>query len=842
MPQTARPPDLDASGRPVSAGDEPAFQAWYARQARQQGLNPDPDAPGQAYDYRAAFRAGATPDRSGHWPSQFKQAGHPNEVVGGFNTRTGERVPGTERAKNASELARLGWDKQTAARLAASPEPSGRPPDLDADGRPIGRAEASRRRVLPPGGPAVVLPPGQLPEDATAGDIALDIVKGYGQRAVGAVKAVGTVLGKYRELGPDTMAEGAADILYRGRPARGARRLISGAGVTVAPAAIPALTTAMLTAPVATTATIAGTGAVGVGVQRGVEAGGEALGLSPDQAGLVGDIAGIAAGGAVAKYGPAAVQQAKAAWTAARRTKAGAQSVVAFTQAIPASKSTPYAPADLHRASPYLDVEHSAQPINSVVRLRDAADNAIEAIESHVSEAVRANPNDLIRTNPLAAVRYSFRNAPRSDDLAKGMKALESLDLDQPLTITRADQLRHRLNAEMKAILKQNNYDVATARTADPAFTAKEAAARSLRDGVYRQLDARGAVGIQDLRHDEGSLIKIRNAAERQSFVGEKRVSGTAQGGPIGAARQAAAIGIRATPVPAMAADPLAKLIRPQNIKRDDLIAKAFSLRVPAPAVMPTIAPPPVIRGALTTPAVVTPPPVRSSGRVYDQPIPVVHPGGRRALPSGVREEFHLPGEVQADPSGRIEPFRNAPIDYGMEAGVNVKPGGFWVKQFSSDPDAAAAAIASPEVRSMLQRMKLDFEELPYQPGHLETFENVSVESAKHFNRPNVKGGGHYTEAAAGTRVGDDVRAISGWGKATNPKILEAVKDLLAGKMPTNRLHVAALDAAMGYLEKRPGYRGPELPEGFSRGSSVVDEDEVAFKAFSDAVDDLAKD
>lgn len=99
--------------------DEAAFRRWYAEQSQRYGLSPDPE--GQSYDYRAAFKAGAKPDASGHWPSDFKQAGHPNEVVGGFNTRTGERVPGTTRA-NESELVRMGWDAPSAKRLAAMPE------------------------------------------------------------------------------------------------------------------------------------------------------------------------------------------------------------------------------------------------------------------------------------------------------------------------------------------------------------------------------------------------------------------------------------------------------------------------------------------------------------------------------------------------------------------------------------------------------------------------------------------------------------------------------------------------------------------------------------------------
>jgi len=103
-------------------GDEKAFRDWYGRMAKQYDLASDPDDPESFYDYRAAFRAGARPDASGHWPSDFKRVGHPNEIVGGFNTRTGERVAGTKRASE-SELVRMGWDADTAKQLAALPEP-----------------------------------------------------------------------------------------------------------------------------------------------------------------------------------------------------------------------------------------------------------------------------------------------------------------------------------------------------------------------------------------------------------------------------------------------------------------------------------------------------------------------------------------------------------------------------------------------------------------------------------------------------------------------------------------------------------------------------------------------
>lgn len=109
---------VSGSDQALSPAEEQQFQQWVkANQIT------DADSPESFYDYRAAFKAGAKRDASGHWPSDFKKPGHPNEIVGGFNTRTGERVPGTPRAKNAAELVRLGWDSATAERLAASPEP-----------------------------------------------------------------------------------------------------------------------------------------------------------------------------------------------------------------------------------------------------------------------------------------------------------------------------------------------------------------------------------------------------------------------------------------------------------------------------------------------------------------------------------------------------------------------------------------------------------------------------------------------------------------------------------------------------------------------------------------------
>lgn len=57
--------------------EEKGFRKWYKGHADKWGLAPDPDDPKHFYDYRGAFKAGAKPDKTGHWPSKFKKKGHP---------------------------------------------------------------------------------------------------------------------------------------------------------------------------------------------------------------------------------------------------------------------------------------------------------------------------------------------------------------------------------------------------------------------------------------------------------------------------------------------------------------------------------------------------------------------------------------------------------------------------------------------------------------------------------------------------------------------------------------------------------------------------------------------
>lgn len=100
MTTPARPQDVLArvrarrqEGTVLRGQEEVDFQRWYTGHAERLGLDPDPNISDvNRYDYRAAFLAGAEPDVDMHWPSEHKLAGHPNLIVDGRDTRTGDPV------------------------------------------------------------------------------------------------------------------------------------------------------------------------------------------------------------------------------------------------------------------------------------------------------------------------------------------------------------------------------------------------------------------------------------------------------------------------------------------------------------------------------------------------------------------------------------------------------------------------------------------------------------------------------------------------------------------------------------------------------------------------------
>lgn len=350
----------------------------------------------------------------------------------------------------------------------------------------------------------------------------------------------------------------------------------------------------------------------------------------------VGDTAAIFAAPKVAEVATDAAKMALPAVDNALRTrassaatvKAAAQSAKAFgdiTKAVPPSATTPYEAADLRRATPYLAAEHAQSPVTTVDGLREAADSSITQIEQHVANYIDANPHRTITTDPLAVVRQKLGAGERSDDLALGLKELDGLGLSNDMLLKDADRVRLRLNAENQAILARNQYDVGTALKADPAFAARYYASQALRDGIYDALDQQGIPGVRQLRQDEGSLIKIRDAAQAKAFGGEKTVSGTGSNSmparvtravapAVGGAMGSMVAGPFGAAGGATIANDVARAVLPKNLTRDALIERGFSrIGQMAPPSYPTVPAPSPVRGQLSAPATPLAAPARTT-------------------------------------------------------------------------------------------------------------------------------------------------------------------------------------------------------------------------------------
>ncbi len=367
--------------------------------------------------------------------------------------------------------------------------------------------------------------------------------------------------------------------------------------------------------------------------------------------------------------GMTATDQTGAFFKRSASLKAPADSVAAFSdfqKAIPATKSAPYTVEQLTRARPYLEEQHGINPISAdsgVMDTRDAADSAIGKIEEKVSEAIAHNPQDTITTQPLNDVKAALSQNQRGQEFVQaGLGEIQALNLDQPKTVAQADAIRRQLNLENQAALSKNNYKLEAARASDPAFAAREAAAESLRNGIYGKLQQRGIQGVQDLRQDEGALIAIRNAAQDQIFSGEKTVSSSAQ---TGIGRQTAAALTKATAtgagatlggapgaiIGAGAGELAARFFTPEALTRNELAARSFSKQVAGSPDYLTIPPKPGIAGLLGSGPKITPSPADTSGPSHSGVVPGMDPSTRAARLGLLLNA--KPGEPLVTPSPR---------------------------------------------------------------------------------------------------------------------------------------------------------------------------------------------
>ncbi len=100
----------------LTDSQEQKFQTEFAKVAEANNININPDDPLHFYDYRALFEeTGELKSTRKHFPSKFKLLGHPNLIVDGKDTRTGEKATKSliEANKKANETVTAGQQPDT---------------------------------------------------------------------------------------------------------------------------------------------------------------------------------------------------------------------------------------------------------------------------------------------------------------------------------------------------------------------------------------------------------------------------------------------------------------------------------------------------------------------------------------------------------------------------------------------------------------------------------------------------------------------------------------------------------------------------------------------------------
>ena len=293
-------------------------------------------------------------------------------------------------------------------------------------------------------------------------------------------------------------------------------------------------------------------------------------------------------------------------------------------------------------------------------------------------------------------------------------------------TLDEAETLLRETNAELDSFYTMFPRAQRGAVMANPATAALDAQAKALRAAIYKKLDDPGqGKAARELNRRYGSLLEVEGEAVRRGNVAARQQPESLSE-QIGAVRAAGEIArgtwrvlhgdiTGAADIAAgVAGRSAAKAIK-ESQTTDALIRRAFSGYKGGPRA-PVGMPPPVRPPAgLLEPGARRMPSAPDPSFVRGVPAQSAHREGR-SLPPG-RRVFECPALCRHPSS--VRGTSAAPMAYQMDPTVKVKAGGFRVAQFSGDPTAAKAAVATPEVQGMLQRMLDDLNTLTPQRGRL---------------------------------------------------------------------------------------------------------------------------
>lgn len=263
--------------------------------------------------------------------------------------------------------------------------------------------------------------------------------------------------------------------------------------------------------------------------------------------------------------------------------------------------SAPHGPAsyslrDEQVVRGYLEDHHqSVQNINTKQGLFDSLDYIQKGMENKVKPYVEKYAYEPISSDVVRDVRDGLADSPQASFVENGMNSLleKYPQLEENPTIQEAEKIRADLNSINRGELNSKwGRRLDDALKGDPDFAARYYAAESLRNGIYGTFEEKGVQGIRELRQDESSIIRVRNAVERNGLhKGPVALRGSRESGSL---RKAAAWATQKTatmlgakfggPWGAAAAESahptIGKMIAPGDMTHDQIVERMMKPKV----------------------------------------------------------------------------------------------------------------------------------------------------------------------------------------------------------------------------------------------------------------------
>jgi hypothetical protein len=279
---------------------------------------------------------------------------------------------------------------------------------------------------------------------------------------------------RYINAGPKEVMGGAKDI-GQGNISRGAHRIITGTGVSALPAMASVLPMAMAEAPLATGLSLGG-GMLG---QYGGRKAAEAVGASPDQADLAGDVGGLG-GSILGGYGAArTIPRLRGLFKTdpleAAKTALRPRSEAQFG----GEEEGGIGPGDFNRARPHL------QGVQSLAELRKALPGAKASVWKPYADAISKFGDEEVQVGNE--------------------------------THTLADLETERLDNTAKLSVLKSKYPTAqrAALRVDPELRALNERQNSVIDAIDQKLYDKANIDAREIRRTHGALQGIEKLAER---------------------------------------------------------------------------------------------------------------------------------------------------------------------------------------------------------------------------------------------------------------------------------------------------------------------------------------